>query len=574
MNREKKKRIISLFLAVVMIIAGVITCQGTDAKAATIKVKYGGKKYTYKQSSQTSATVNDKTLKLKMPGILINGTNMVWVKVFKNSSLDIDYSYKSSKKVATFKKDGKTVKLTMGSKNAKVNGKTVKLTVPAQRMYHTGLKKYYIMVPARFVAENLGFSYTWKKANRTCIIKNKTVETETPTPSPVATPKPTAVPNVSGAGVTGEVKAMWISYLEYGTGAKTEEAFTTKMNTIFDNCVSYGMNTVIVQVRPFSDAMYKSAYFPSSMYASGKLGTDPGYDPLAIMVRLAHEKGLKIEAWVNPYRVTLGSTDATKLPDGHPAKTWATSDDEAVTRRVLKFGQNLYYNPSIPEVRALIVDGVKEIVQNYQVDGIHFDDYFYPSLGNSYKTNFDSEEYDTYQENCETAGTTADDIVTWRRNNVSTLVKDVYAAVKAINPNVLFGISPAGNIDNLNSKSSYYVDIATWMAGTEYVDYIAPQVYWSFQNKTCPFAATVDRWCKLKTSPSVKLYIGVAVYRACSTEETEWKNSTDVLKRQIEYGRTKAEVSGFAFYRYDSFTSKTTQPEIANLLPVLTGTAQ
>ena len=568
MKREKQKRMISLFLAVIMVIVGVITCQGTNAKAATIKVKYGGKKYTYKQSSQTAAIVNDKTLKLKMPGILINGTNVVWVKVFKDSSLDIDYSYKSSKKVATFKKGGKTVKLTMGSKNAKVNGKKMKLTVPAQRIYHTGLKKYYIMVPARFVAENLGLSYTWKKANRTCIINNQSVEEATPTPAP------TEAPVVSGAGVTGEIRAMWISYLEYGTGAKTEEAFTTKMNTIFDNCVSYGMNTVIVQVRPFSDAMYKSAYFPSSMYASGKLGQDPGYDPLAIMVRLAHEKGLKIEAWVNPYRVTLGSTDATKLPDGHPAKTWATSEDEAVTRRVLTFGQNLYSNPRIPEVRALIVDGVKEIVQNYQVDGIHFDDYFYPSLGTSYKTNFDSEEYDTYKEKCENTGTIADDIVTWRRNNVSTLVKDVYAAVKAINPNVLFGISPAGNIDNLNSKSSYYVDIATWMAGTEYVDYIAPQVYWSFQNKTCPFAATVDRWCKLKTSPSVKLYIGVAVYRACSTVETEWKNSTDVLKRQIEYGRTKSEISGFAFYRYDSFTSETTQPEIANLLPVLTGTAQ
>ncbi|MBD5088477.1 MAG: family 10 glycosylhydrolase, partial [Clostridiales bacterium] len=181
----------------------------------------------------------------------------------------------------------------------------------------------------------------------------------------------------------------------------------------------------------------------------------------------------------------------------------------------------------------------------------------------------DAPEYETYVENCEEAGTEPNSIVSWRRGNVNKLVREVYAAVKESDPNVVFGISPAGNIDNLLSNVKYYANVKTWMSNTNYVDYICPQIYWSFQNKVCPYAETVDRWISLKKSDTVKLYIGIAVYRAGTDAETEWKNSSDVLKRQIVYGRSKKEVSGFCFYRYDSFLATTSKKELANLLPLL-----
>lgn len=620
MKKKNWTRLMSCILIIVLILSGGI-CENvkqSNAASNSIVVKYGGKKYTFSKSKQTSATVNGKKLKLDMPGIIINGTNIVWMKVFKQSSLGIKCSYDSKKKVATFKKGENTIKLTMGSKTAKVNGKKVKISTAPQRIYHTRLKKYYTIVPARFVAETLGFSYTWKNASRTCVIKNNSTATATPTVTAVAqttpsispnatstvtatsivsatvtptimpsieptfTALPTAIPTVTAVPTAmvkptatpkvekEEMKAMWISYLEYGASAKTKTQFTQNMTKTFDNCVKYGMNTVIVQVRPFSDAMYQSSYFPWSKYASGTLGKDPGYDPLEIMVNLAHKKGLKIQAWINPYRITTGSTSASSLPDGHPAKKWMKSSDSSIKRRVLSFGGNLYYNPSSSAVRNLIINGVTEIVKNYDVDGIHFDDYFYPQMNSTYKTAFDAEEYNSYVATKKENGEDPATIVSWRRSNVNKLVKGVYTAVKEADSNVVFGISPAGNIDNLLSSSGYYVNVKTWMSSEKYVDYICPQIYWSFQNKTCPYVATVDRWISLKKSNTVDLYIGLAVYRAGTDIETEWKNSNDVLKRQVVYGRGKKEVSGFAFYRYDSFQASTSKKELTNLLPLLT----
>ena len=645
MKKKIWTRLISCLLIIALILSGGIfeNMDQTNAASGSIVVKYGGKKHTFAKTKQTSANVNGKKLKLDMPGIIINNTNLVWVKVFKQSSLGIKFSYNSSKKIATFKKGKNTIKLTMGSKTAKVNGKKVRISTAGQRVYHTTLKKYYVMVPARFVAETLGFSYTWKNASRTCVIKNKPTATATPevtpttaptsdvqvtvaptatvaitptsdvqatatanaTPTPVATedvtpiitptieptstvevttpsativptstavvtPSATAVPTATPKAEKEEVKAMWISYLEYGASAKTKTQFTNNMTKTFDNCVKYGMNTVIVQVRPFSDAMYESSYFPWSKYVSGTLGKDPGYDPLEIMVNLAHERGLKIQAWINPYRITTGTTSASSLPDGHPAKKWMQSSDSSVKRRVLSFGGNLYYNPSKSAVRTLIINGVKEIVKNYDVDGIHFDDYFYPQMNSTYKTAFDAKEYNSYVSTKEENGEEPATIVSWRRSNVNKLVKGVYAAVKEIDADVVFGISPAGNIDNLLSSSGYYANVKTWMSNDNYVDYICPQIYWSFQNKTCPYAATVDRWISLKKSDTVDLYIGLAVYRAGTDIETEWKTSSDVLKRQVVYGRGKKDVSGFAFYRYDSFQASTSKKELNNLLPLLT----
>ena len=176
-----------------------------------------------------------------------------------------------------------------------------------------------------------------------------------------------------------EMKAVWISYLEFG-GAKiskmSKKSFCTYIDKMFTNAKNLGLNTVIVQIRPSGDALYKSSYFPWSAYASGKQGKSPGYDPLAYMVKAAHTKGLKFHAWLNPYRVTTTGTNVKALSSNNQARKWRGSSSSSKKRNVLSFNGALYYNPAKSDVQNLIVKGVKEIVQKYDVDGVHFDDYF------------------------------------------------------------------------------------------------------------------------------------------------------------------------------------------------------
>lgn len=379
---------------------------------------------------------------------------------------------------------------------------------------------------------------------------------------------------ISSIDIELELKGVWISYLEfanYGRNGFTDESFKNTIDTMFDNVVSLDMNAVIVQVRPFGDAMYESEYFPWSRYISGTQGKDPGltFDPLEYMVEAAHDRGLAFHAWLNPYRVTTATTNYKTLSEDNPARVWHEDDDDQNDRNVLSFGGNLYYNPASLEVQELIINGIKEIVEGYDVDGIHFDDYFYPALGSKYASIFDSIEYEEYKEevleNDENPLTIAD----WRRENVNTLIRNVYSSIKELDETVEFGISPGGFYDSLVSNLGYYVDYKTWMASDEYIDYICPQIYWSFSHPTYPYAKTLDAWLSFRTSPTVKMYVGIANYKAGSNLEKEWKEDEDVLKKQIEYGRESGLVDGFMFFRYDFFYNKVTKMAVDSLLEIL-----
>ncbi|MDK2807574.1 MAG: hypothetical protein PWP24_307 [Clostridiales bacterium] len=381
---------------------------------------------------------------------------------------------------------------------------------------------------------------------------------------------------VKSLDVVMEFRAAWISYLEFlKTKDLSEEAFKDYVDIMFDQCVQMQMNAVIVQVRPFSDAMYPSKYFPWSYYASGEQGKSLSYDPLAYMIDAAHERNLSFHAWINPYRVTLANTDTSGLSADNPARLWRENED--TSRYVLTYGKNLYYNPSIPEVQKLVINGVKELVKNYKIDGIHFDDYFYPNLGSNYKKNFDAVEYNAYKEACTLSDKEALSIADWRRQNVSNLVKKTYQAIKAINKDCVFGISPAGNISNLLSDSNYYVDIKTWMSSSEYLDYICPQIYWSFEHKTAAFDKVLNNWIALKTSDTVNLYVGLAVYRAGISKTTAektygdlgWAQSSSVLKKQVLYSRNTGVVDGYLLFRYDFMIGNTAKKEMKNLISIL-----
>lgn len=348
----------------------------------------------------------------------------------------------------------------------------------------------------------------------------------------------------TAASFENEMRAIWISYLDLSpmlTG-KTEKQFSTAIGKAYDQIAGMGLNTVIVQVRPFGDALYPSAYFPWSYVATGKEGEDPGFDPLRIMLDQAKKRGLRFEAWVNPYRVRV-SNSGIAMSDSNQAKKWL----DAETGDAVQYGGNVYYNPASKNARNLIVNGIKEIVKNYDVDGIHIDDYFYPTTDAA----FDDDAFLDYREG---GGTMS--LADWRRSNVEKLVKNIYKGVKEVNPNVRFGISPQANVSN--NFNEQYFDSEKLLASKGYMDYICPQIYFGYQNAAYPYEDTVALWDRMITAEGVDLYIGIAAYKIgnmdqwAGTGKSEWLDTEDMLMRMVEDGRGYGHYNGFAIYRYDS----------------------
>ncbi len=378
-----------------------------------------------------------------------------------------------------------------------------------------------------------------------------------------------AGPVSGGSPGSGEMRGVWVSYLDWNGWAKDEAGYKKAMDQTLDLCVQKGLNAVFLQVRPDGDAMYPSQYFPWSKFASGKQGKNPGYDPLAYAVQAAHQRGLQLHAWINPYRITGYLNRYSDLCASNPAIAWAKDGDSSNDRWVLCQNGEYYYNPAIPQVRQLIIDGVKEIVTNYEVDGIHFDDYFYPNLDDSKaETWFDYPEYQ--------ASGTSLSVAAWRRNNVNELVRGVYGAVKSIRPQALFGISPEGYLQNLRKDTRQFTDVDAWMTQSGYVDYLMPQIYWGFEAKQngqaagYAFANCLNEWVTLKKKGNVKLYVGLALYKTGTdavdgNEVPEWQRYHDIMKREVQAGRATGQVSGYCFYDLSSLTRAAAAEEVANV---------
>lgn len=362
-----------------------------------------------------------------------------------------------------------------------------------------------------------------------------------------------------------EVKAIWISYLDFATilKGKTEAQFTKNISQAFDNVKDLGLNTVLVQVRPYGDALYPSEYFPWSYIVTGTEGKAPTFDPLAIMVEEAKERDLIIEAWINPYRVRT-SDKKEAISNDNPVKKMLKSGD------AISYKGGTYYNPASEEARKLIVNGVTEIIENYDVDGIHFDDYFYPTTD----TAFDADDYAAYKK----AGGKMS-LGDWRRENVNILVRDVYAAIQKVDDSVLFGISPQGNMDN--NYNQQFIDVALWLSEPGYLDYICPQIYFGFDNAICPYKETVEAWNKLVKLDDISLYVGLAPFKVGKVDtwagagKQEWVNNSDLMAKMVSSAREQSSYNGFVLFRYDSVfhpdsgVKKQVNQEIANLKDVL-----
>lgn len=355
---------------------------------------------------------------------------------------------------------------------------------------------------------------------------------------------PTDEAEPNAALPSGEWRAVWVSYLEWaGMDFSSEEAFRAGAAELMDNCLSIGLNTVIAQVRPFGDALYRSTLFPWSHLCTGVQGQDPGFDPLDVLITEAHSRGLSLEAWVNPYRLR----SSAKMPPALAENNLANVHPEWVCA----VGEGLYLNPAIPEAADYVVQGVAELVQNYAVDGIHFDDYFYPTTDES----IDAAQF---------AASGAGNLAAWRRENVTALVRAVHDTVKAADPTLRFGISPQGNPDN--DENQQYSDVTGWLAsggGDAVVDYLCPQVYWgqgfALHNGSTRFAFEniVPAWLAYPRAADVALYFGLGAYRVGVGDGGSNENSLSgwstgrALADQVAFLREQG-AGGWALYRYGS----------------------
>lgn len=353
-----------------------------------------------------------------------------------------------------------------------------------------------------------------------------------------------------------EMRGVWVSYMELSMeneSSKTQKAFEDKFTEIAQKCRESGFNTLIVQVRPFCDALYKSSYFPWSHILTGTQGENPQYDALQIMCDICKENNLKIHAWINPYRVSSNETPK-KLSDNNP---YIKNSEIGI-----KTDNGIFLDPSNETAQKLICDGVKEIAENYDVDGIQFDDYFYPTEDES----FDKKQYEAYiekygKENCMS-------LDNWRMQNVNTLICKVYRTIKSVDSSVEFGISPQGNIGN---NDGLYADVKSWCTCKGFADYICPQIYFSLENPALTFEDCLDSWTSLDFDENVKLYVGLGGYKAGNGEydEETWLLSDSILVDEYDILRNNKSVRGFMLYSYSSLEDDTAKKEINNLINAL-----
>lgn len=354
-----------------------------------------------------------------------------------------------------------------------------------------------------------------------------------------------------------EVKAVFISYIEINEYIKNDNYEISKSNIrkIINNIKNMNLNTIILQVRAASDSIYNSKIYPKSLYLVEE-EKDSYYDVLEYFIEEAHKYNVKIIAWINPYRVRT-TNNIKSISEYNPAYKYINTD-------TLYIENGIYYNPSKKEVTDLIVKGVEEVLE-YKIDGLLFDDYFYPS------TKIDEKDYQEY--------INSNDYVSpenYRLDVINNMIKKVYKKCKE--KNIPFGISPDGNIDN--NYNTHYADIKAWMSKDGYIDFIMPQIYYGFYNSSRSYLNTLNEWESYLVNENIDLYIALAFYKIgqydkyAKSGSNEWLENDNIIMREILLSRNVKKYKGFALFRYDNifnenvFTNNTVK-EIENLKKII-----
>ena len=357
------------------------------------------------------------------------------------------------------------------------------------------------------------------------------------------------LPIASSAQTKPEFRGVWVATVENidwpSRGNYNSDSQKVEFIRLLDMHQRNGMNAMIVQIRPVTDAFYPSQYEPWSEYLTGKQGQPPMpyYDPLEFMISETHKRGMEFHAWMNPYRavfnINRSSVAATHITKIHPE--W-----------FLNYGDKKYFDPGIKEAQQYVANVVQDVVSRYAVDAIHFDDYFYP-----YKiAGKEFPDYGSY--NKYGNGMSKDN---WRRSNTDSIISMLSAVIKRENPKCQFGISPFGvwrNIDKdtvngsrtNGAQTNYddlYADILLWLQ-KGWIDYVAPQLYWEFGHKVAPYEVLLDWWSKHTYGKNC--YIGLGIYRAGSN--TAWKDVAQI-PRMIDALRTTPNIQGMIFFSSKTF---------------------
>jgi uncharacterized lipoprotein YddW (UPF0748 family) len=357
---------------------------------------------------------------------------------------------------------------------------------------------------------------------------------------------------ISAQAQQPEFRAAWIATVENIDWPSRKGLSSDEQKKEFINLLEMhqrnGMNAIVMQIRPSADAFYPNPYEPWSEYLTGKQGQAPTpyYDPLQFMIEETHKRGMEFHAWLNPYRAVFNIARSSVAPN-HPTKVhpeWFLDyGDATVTKR--------YYNPGLPQVQNYLTDIIRDLVKRYDVDGVHFDDYFYPYriAGKEFP---DAKTFQQYGK-----GMTKDQ---WRRSNVDSIIVKLHNVIREEKPWVKFGISPFGvwrnksqdpNGSNTQAgQTNYddlYADILLWLR-KGWIDYVVPQLYWEIGHDKADYATLIDWWSK--NSFGRHCYIGLAPYRANSN--TAWKDKTQ-LPRQIQLSRTTPNIQGQVYFSSKSF---------------------
>lgn len=336
------------------------------------------------------------------------------------------------------------------------------------------------------------------------------------------------------------ITGVWVSYSELD--GMLQRDFKAEFDDAVQNCLSRGITDMFVHVRPHCDSYYPSKLFPTRASAA-----TCNFDILDYMISVCHQNGIKFHAWLNPYRVRTVDSDISALPEGSPAKRWLTDDNADNDTNVSLIG-GVYLNPASSEVRALVIGGIREIINNYEVDGIHFDDYFYPTDDAA----FDKPSYTLY---CDETQKPLD-LGDWRRANVNALISGAYTAIKFKDKDIVFSISPSASIkENYNR---HYADVTAWVSSA-CVDCIIPQLYFGFNypDSDFKFDNLLDEWQKEINGTDTKLLIGLATYKIGTQNEPdreEWASGAEVIKEQAQICKDTSGIDGHIYFSYSSMT--------------------
>ncbi|WP_431088107.1 family 10 glycosylhydrolase [Paenibacillus sp. 8b26] len=521
--------------------------------------------------------LHGQTLQSDASPYIVQGANVTMVPLrVISEGLGAQVNWSASSGTVTITAQDKNISMENGGQSATVNGKSVRLDASAR------MTSGRVMVPLRFVGEELGLKVDWQATERVITLSSgkEGVSTGGTTSSGGGSSSNTSTPDNQGSvgmnqgidddeqasvispststnegssnssqGNVVQVKAStsmrgaWISTINGDWPSSAARSSTEKQKQEFtkmlDDLQGMGINAVFVQVRASGDALYPSNLVPWSKYLTNTQGKNPGYDPLKFMISESHKRGMEFHAWFNPFRAnSTGTTSglaANHVANQHP--DW-----------IVKNGSQLYINPGIPAARQHVIDAIMEVVDGYDIDGVHLDDYFYPYSG----TFDDNATFKAYNAN------KISDKGDWRRDNVNSFVRDLGKSIHASKSKVQYGISPFGVWRNksqdltgsdtkagVTAYDTTFADVRTWI-NKGWIDYVAPQIYWSIGFPAAGYDKLVAWWSNEVKNSDVKLYIGHSPYKI-GTPEKGWQSAEELIK-QLKLNENYNQVKGDIYF--------------------------